>query len=231
MNAKARTVLTQTLGALVLTGSFLGAFALLTRGDGAVAEARAEASGVTPAAAPPARPIADAPVRALGDVGGPKRIADVQDLMKALNANGDAPGPDSALGRPPRATRLFSGQLASDGTRMIVYETPASAKETQAWADAQAKALGLSAIVLPSEDGKRVPTAVRDDGEATPPSGLGLGLEEGAAEASATRKMYGGRDGKLVLGMRDLGDKRVVTFVAVGGEKLEPAKAPRAALD
>ncbi len=243
MNAKVESVGKKVLGALLLTGGFLGAFTLLARAQRADALYDGTSSSTTTApvvaTSAPVGPAQTLPARTLGDVGEARLvqhgIVDVADLTAAIVAEGDAPGPDSALGRPPSSTRLFSGKLDAEGTRMFVYETRASVKDANAWADERAKKLGLDAITLPAEGSVRadddtapkaqVPTAVAEGAKK-----LALGVDEESADGKpAKRKLYGGREGRVVLGVKDNGDKRVVTVVAIGSEKLEAPKAPHAA--
>ena len=215
----AKSVGKKVLGALVLGATFLGALTMLAR-------AEAEGSTLAPAsevlAAPRAEgvvaPMGALPARVVGELpqGDRERPMDVAALTAAIVAEGDAPGTDPPIGRPPHATRLFSGRLDADGTRMFVYETTASLKETNAWADERASKLGLSAVALseaelPKEGALEadVPREGRDPKEA------------------AKRKLYGGREGRLVLSVKDAGDKRVVTLVALGNEKLTGKAAPR----
>ncbi len=232
---KLESAAAKLLGALLLSGGFLGSFALLARVDlesTATAAPAALASDET-RPAPNALPASSVvvPDRPLGDVGEGRRergLADVADLLAAIKAEGDAPGPDSELGRPPQSTRLFSGKLDAEGTQMFVYETHASLKETQAWADERAKAAGLGKI---TEDGKLrgedVPTLVGpDEGRQAVPGAGPLGQAELAKEA-ARRRLYAGRDGRVAFSIKDEGDKRVVTLVALPGEKL-PLTVPEA---
>lgn len=233
--AKLESVGAKVLGALLLSAGFLGSFALLARADLESSAMAAPAVGASEETrpAPNALPASSVvvPDRPLGDVGEGRRtrgLADVADLLTAIKAEGDAPGPDSELGRPPQSTRLFSGKLDAEGTQMFVYETHASLKETQAWADERAKAAGLGKITI---DGKPAPgdaPAVDPSGEERQavPGTNPLGEAELAKEA-AQRRLYGGHDGRVAFSIKDEGDKRIVTLVALPGEKLS-AKIPQA---